>query len=96
MGEAFPFCAGSTFRLTADNHNSVNGIREFARDRGARVDYLPIHLPGMTIDRDELRGMLKSGAGGEQQPPRPDPDAPPDTPETMGTFATLMKLASGA
>ena len=25
----------------------------------------------------------------------PDPDAPPDSPESMGTFATLMKLAAG-
>ena len=27
--------------LTADNHNSVNGIREFARAHGATVTYLP-------------------------------------------------------
>src|SRR5690606_36909739 len=29
VGEAYPFEARSVFRLTADNHNSVNGIREF-------------------------------------------------------------------
>jgi len=42
VGESFPFTTGSRFVLPADNHNSVNGIREFARRRGARVDYLPL------------------------------------------------------
>ena len=28
--------------LTVDNHNSVNGIREFARAKGAAVDYAPL------------------------------------------------------
>ena len=42
VGESFPFGAGSRFVLTADNHNSVNGIREYAQRRGARVDYLPL------------------------------------------------------
>ena len=36
VGEAYPFCAGDRFLLTFDNHNSVNGIREFARARGRR------------------------------------------------------------
>lgn len=40
VGEAYPFTPGSSFRLTADNHNSVNGIREFATMRGADVHYL--------------------------------------------------------
>ncbi len=30
VGEAYPFRAGDRFLLTFDNHNSVNGIREFA------------------------------------------------------------------
>ena len=42
VGESFPFSEGSTFVLTADNHNSVNGIREFARHKGADVRYLPL------------------------------------------------------
>ena len=35
VGEAYPFRPGDRFLLTFDNHNSVNGIREFARARGA-------------------------------------------------------------
>ena len=42
VGEAFPFRPGSRCVLSADNHNSVNGIREFARRRGAEVRYLPL------------------------------------------------------
>ena len=35
VGESFPFAPGSRYLLTFDNHNSVNGIREFARAKGA-------------------------------------------------------------
>lgn len=34
VGEGYRFDAGTPLVLTADNHNSVNGIREFARRRG--------------------------------------------------------------
>ena len=37
LGESYPFGAGDQFLLTFDNHNSVNGIREFAHARGAQV-----------------------------------------------------------
>jgi len=42
VGEAFPFEDGSRFVLLTDNHNSVNGVREFAIGRGASVDYTPL------------------------------------------------------
>src|SRR6187549_2566975 len=35
VGEAYPFRRGAQLVLTADNHNSVNGLREFARRRRA-------------------------------------------------------------
>jgi selenocysteine lyase/cysteine desulfurase len=41
VGEAYPFAAGSRFVLSADNHNSVNGIRRFAERAGADVRYDP-------------------------------------------------------
>ena len=37
VGESFPFGPDRPFVLTADNHNSVNGIRELARRGGATV-----------------------------------------------------------
>ena len=36
VGESYPFPNGR-YLLTFDNHNSVNGIREFAHARGAEV-----------------------------------------------------------
>ncbi|MDB4949205.1 MAG: aminotransferase class [Gemmatimonadetes bacterium] len=42
VGEAYPFARGSRFVLAADNHNSVNGIREFALRAGASVRYVPL------------------------------------------------------
>ena len=37
VGEAYPFGPGDHYLLTFDNHNSVNGIREFARHEGRAV-----------------------------------------------------------
>ncbi|HWV58174.1 MAG TPA: aminotransferase class V-fold PLP-dependent enzyme [Longimicrobiales bacterium] len=65
VGESFPFTAASRFVLTADNHNSVNGIREYARAAGAQVVYVPLdpelrlpdigrYLPPVTRDRPGL------------------------------------------
>lgn len=42
VGESYPFAPGSHFVLVADNHNSVHGIREFARRAGADISYIPL------------------------------------------------------
>jgi selenocysteine lyase/cysteine desulfurase len=49
VGEAYPFRAGSRYLIGADNHNSVQGIREFARARSAEVTYLPL-TPDLRFD----------------------------------------------
>jgi len=58
VGESYPFAPGGRFLLTFDNHNSVNGIREFARARGATATYVPVVLPEMRLDEDELMREL--------------------------------------
>lgn len=58
VGESYPFEAGDEYVLTFDNHNSVNGIREFARARGAGVTYVPIVLPEMRVDEADLNREL--------------------------------------
>ncbi|HEX2312714.1 MAG TPA: aminotransferase class V-fold PLP-dependent enzyme [Thermomonospora sp.] len=58
VGEAYPFRRGSRLVLTADNHNSVNGIREFARARGAQVRYVPLRGPELRVDDAELDAAL--------------------------------------
>ncbi len=58
VGEAYPWCPGGAFALTADNHNSVNGIRELARQAGACVEYVPVTAPELRIDRDAMATTL--------------------------------------
>jgi molybdenum cofactor sulfurtransferase len=57
VGESYPFSKGR-YLLTFDNHNSVNGIREFAHARGAEVTYIPIALPDMHVDDSRLESEL--------------------------------------
>lgn len=58
VGESYPFSPGDQYCLTFDNHNSVNGIREFARAKGATVTYAPVNPPDMYIDDAKLEALL--------------------------------------
>ena len=64
IGEAYPFSEGDHFLLTFDNHNSVNGIREYARTRGVATTYVPLVLPETRVDENELLRMLDELPGG--------------------------------
>jgi selenocysteine lyase/cysteine desulfurase len=50
LAEAFPFRAGSRLVLTADNHNSVNGLRVPARRRGSVVERVPLDTSLRALD----------------------------------------------
>jgi molybdenum cofactor sulfurtransferase len=63
VGEAYPFRGGDRFLLTFDNHNSVNGIREFARARGAETTYVPSVAPDLRVDPSVLRRYLTETTG---------------------------------
>ena len=58
VGESYPFAAGGRLLLTADNHNSVNGVREFAAAAGASVAYAPLTTPELRLDRRALGALL--------------------------------------
>ncbi len=64
VGESYPFEAGDRYLLTYDNHNSVNGIREFARNRGAGVTYLPVGASELRLDCAMVEGELREAAPG--------------------------------
>jgi len=64
VGESYPFAAGDQFLLTFDNHNSVNGIREFDRAHGARTIYLPMVPPELRVDDAVLERSLEKAAPG--------------------------------
>jgi selenocysteine lyase/cysteine desulfurase len=61
VGEAYPFGSGGQYLLTFDNHNSVNGIREFARTKGASFSYVPVKPPDLRVDEAELLHQLEQG-----------------------------------
>lgn len=58
VGESYPFAPGGRFLLTVDNHNSVNGIREFARAKGASIEYARLTTPELRIDQADLKVRL--------------------------------------
>ncbi len=67
VGESYPFGPGGRYLLTVDNHNSVNGIREFAHARGAGVAYAPLTVPDLRIDGARLDALLE-----DRDPGRPN------------------------
>ena len=66
VGESYPFAPGGRLLLTFDNHNSVNGIREFAGAKGARVDYAPLTVPDLRVDRARLERLLSDADRGQR------------------------------
>jgi selenocysteine lyase/cysteine desulfurase len=55
VGEAYPFSPGKGLVLLADNHNSVNGLREYARSRHAQITYVPLR-EDLRADEPPLEG----------------------------------------
>lgn len=58
VGECYPFSCDSHLLLTADNHNSVNGIREYCLSKGGEVSYSPMYAEDLRINEAELKKHL--------------------------------------
>jgi len=58
VGESYPFAPGGQLVLTADNHNSVNGIREFAQAKGVTASYVPLIRPELRLDQRAMDDLL--------------------------------------
>lgn len=67
LGEAYPFQPGDHYLLTFDNHNSVNGIREFARKKGASFTYTPVQKRDLRIDQEKLLENLAQPVAGQHK-----------------------------
>ena len=67
VGESYPFGPGSRFLLTFDNHNSVNGIRQFARARGASVSYVPLTTADLRVPEEALARDLQAPTPGRRR-----------------------------
>jgi selenocysteine lyase/cysteine desulfurase len=62
VGEAYRFGRRRDLVMTFDNHNSVNGIREFARRAGARRRYVPLDPPHLRVaDESVSRALRRRG-----------------------------------
>jgi molybdenum cofactor sulfurtransferase len=67
VGEAYPFDGRTRFLLTFDNHNSVNGIREFARGRQGSTTYIPVFPPDLRVSDAALDAALEAMPGGARR-----------------------------
>ena len=65
VGESYPFAQGGQYLLTFDNHNSVNGIREFARARGAVTTYVPLEPPDLRVNEARVHHLLAQSRPGQ-------------------------------
>ena len=63
VGESYPFGADAPLVLTADNHNSINGIREYARRAGAAVRVLPLDAELRLADAEARLAAAKPARG---------------------------------
>ncbi|KAG8420311.1 hypothetical protein J3459_011216 [Metarhizium acridum] len=80
VGEAYPFAKSSRLVLTSDNHNSLNGLREYARRAGAKkTRYVPMRPKDLRIDTEAVIKTLGR--------PRPWPLGRPSKRQRKGLFA---------
>ena len=70
VGESYPFAPGGRLLLTVDNHNSVNGIREFARAQGRRRRLRAADRARTAHRSARDRGAAGAGRSGARQPVR--------------------------
>jgi len=62
VGEAYPFWHQPRLVLTADNHNAVHGLREFARPLGATVSYVGFSPADLRVTEADISAALGHGA----------------------------------
>lgn len=58
VGEAYPFEAKGRFLQLIDNHNSVNGIREFARRQSTPIRLLKSRRQNLQVEKAALKQAL--------------------------------------
>lgn len=58
VGECYPFDKKGQFLLFTDNHNSVNGIREYCKRAGGAFDFVPMNIEDLTVSEEDLNQQL--------------------------------------
>ena len=59
VGECYPFEDDGHFALFTDNHNSVNGIREYCVSVGGELDTIKMNVEDLSVSGDDLMKSLK-------------------------------------
>ena len=63
VGECYPFEKNGRFLLFADNHNSVNGIREYCTGANGEFDYVQMNFEDLTVSKSDLTNKLENTQG---------------------------------
>eukprot|EP00906_Rhabdomonas_costata_P019130 RCo027875 len=63
VGQCYPFENGQLLMLT-DNHNSINGLREYAKAAGAAVSYVPVRKPELRASEQDVQRHLGTPSTG--------------------------------
>jgi len=87
VGESYPFAPGSRLLLSFDNHNSVNGLREFARNKGAGFSYIPLDIEDLRLNEAELRRQILGTDSPASLGASPGTDSPSTDPKPPKLFA---------
>lgn len=58
VGECYPFCKDGQLLLFFDNHNSVNGIREYCSSKEGSYTYCPMYLDSLRVNEHVLAEEL--------------------------------------
>ncbi|MBI1265825.1 MAG: aminotransferase class V-fold PLP-dependent enzyme [Cryomorphaceae bacterium] len=59
VGENYPFEEDGFLMLSSDNHNSVNGIREYCKNKGGRFVYSPLNYEDLSLNEQFLNDALE-------------------------------------
>lgn len=63
VGECYPFEQNGHYLLFADNHNSVNGIREYCHHAGSQHTYVSMNYEDLSVSKEDLEHKLSSIKG---------------------------------
>ena len=65
VGESYPFNQNSSLLLLSDNHNSVNGIREYCKSKGGTTKYIALNYEDLQVNEDSLIKAIDQGKQSE-------------------------------
>ncbi|KAK3185921.1 hypothetical protein K4F52_005376 [Lecanicillium sp. MT-2017a] len=60
VGESYQFRRGTRLLMTSDNHNSIHGLREYAKAAGTRVKYIHSTSPELRVETATVQKALNA------------------------------------